>query len=155
MGGATFRAGVVAVVRRDDGLVLALERCDTPGAWQFPQGGIDTGEDPTDAACRELLEETGLDSRTVRLVSSLQDWIAYEWPAELAARQKNGRIGQTQRWFLFGVDPAVDDDSFAERIRPDGREFGAWKWIDPHRLVDGVVEWRRTAYARALARLLP
>jgi hypothetical protein len=88
-------------------------------------------------------------------VSSLQDWIAYEWPAELAARQKNGRIGQTQRWFLFGVDPAVDDNSFAERIRPDGREFGAWKWIDPHRLVDGVVEWRRTAYARALARLLP
>lgn len=155
MAGATFRAGVVAVVRREDGMVLAMERSDAPGAWQFPQGGIDAGEHPTDAAWRELAEETGLDASTVRLVSTLHDWIAYEWPPDVVARQKNGRIGQTQRWFLFGVDPALDDRSFAERVRPDGREFTSWKWTDPHHLVDGVVEWRRTAYARALARLLP
>ena len=155
VGAATFRAGVVAVVRREDGLVLALERADNRGAWQFPQGGIDEGEHPTDAAWRELAEETGLDGTTVRLVSGLHDWIAYEWPADVIVRQKHGRIGQVQRWFLFGIDPSLDENEFAARIHPDGREFVDWRWMDPHRLVDGVVEWRRSAYARALTRLLP
>lgn len=155
MAGAAFRAGVVAVVRRENGLVLTLERVDTPGAWQFPQGGVDVDESPTEAAWRELGEETGLDERSVRLVSSLHDWITYEWPDEIRSRQKPGRLGQAQRWFLFGVDPRLDERTFADRIRPDGREFSSWRWMDPARLVDEVVEWRRTAYGRALARLLP
>ena len=28
-------------------------------AWQFPQGGVDAGETPVEAACRELEEEVG------------------------------------------------------------------------------------------------
>ena len=45
-----FRAGAGAVVINDRGLVLALERADIPGAWQLPQGGLDAGEEPLDAA---------------------------------------------------------------------------------------------------------
>ena len=56
-----FRAGVVAVVRRSDGQVMAFERADAPGAWQLPQGGIESGETPEQAAWRELREETGPD----------------------------------------------------------------------------------------------
>ena len=33
-----------------------------PRAWQLPQGGIDNGEDPCDAARRELYEETNVTS---------------------------------------------------------------------------------------------
>ena len=65
-----FRAGVVIVVRRDDGRVLAFERVDAPGQWQLPQGGVESREDPLDAAWRELAEETGLTSDDAELVTS-------------------------------------------------------------------------------------
>ncbi|HVH83029.1 MAG TPA: NUDIX domain-containing protein, partial [Steroidobacteraceae bacterium] len=44
------RAGLVFVGRRID---------TTEEAWQMPQGGIDAGETPAEAALRELEEETG------------------------------------------------------------------------------------------------
>jgi dihydroneopterin triphosphate diphosphatase len=48
--------------------VLALRRAAggrCPGAWEVVHGGIEPGEDPATAACRELAEESGLS--TVRL----------------------------------------------------------------------------------------
>ena len=61
--GHNFRAGIVAVVRRGDGRIMAFERVDSPGQWQLPQGGLERGETPEQAAWRELGEETGLDGR--------------------------------------------------------------------------------------------
>lgn len=146
-----FRAGVALVVRREDGLVLACERDDHPGSWQLPQGGVDRHEDPRSAAWRELAEETGLDEGVVRLVSELPEWIAYEWPSDLAGRAKYGEdtIGQCQKWFLFGL--VASDVS----VRVDRREFRDHRWIDPHDLLHLVVDWRREAYRRAFSRLLP
>jgi len=43
----------VLVARRADGQHLA-------GAWEFPGGKVEAGEEPSDAALRELREETGL-----------------------------------------------------------------------------------------------
>ena len=152
MASQLFRAGVVMVVRRDDGDLLVFERSDTPGSWQLPQGGIDVGEEPIDAAWRELHEETGLGRDEVRLVSELDDWIAYEWPPHIRAAAHDGehRRGQIQRWFLFGVVPGLDVSP-----TPDQLEFSSWRWMDPHHLMHHVVEFRRTAYGRAFSRLLP
>lgn len=147
-----FRAGVVLVVRRENGDLLAFERADVPGAWQLPQGGLDEGEEPLAAAWRELEEETGLGRTDVRLVLELPEWIAYEWPADIRARVKDGRHrrGQIQKWFLFGVLAERDVEP-----RPDGVEFSGWRWMSPQHIMDGLPEFRRDCYGRAFARILP
>lgn len=136
-----FRAGVVTVVRRADGQVLAFERSDRAGQWQLPQGGIEGGETPAAAAWRELAEETGLDERHVRLTGEHAEWTVYAWPDSM---RPTDRLGQAHRWFFFewrdgDVDPT-----------PDGREFTAWRWIDPSDLIDQVVGFRQASYRSVL-----
>lgn len=144
-----FRAGVVVAVRHPHArLVLAFERADAPGSWQLPQGGIESGETPTEAAWRELREETGLCDAHVELTDIDPEWIVYEWPVEVTSRTHRhpDRLGQVQRWFWF---TARSDDIVPQ---PDGREFSAWRWVDPDWLGDHVVGWRTEAYRRGLAR---
>jgi putative (di)nucleoside polyphosphate hydrolase len=133
---------VVIVVRRDDGRVLAFERVDQPGQWQLPQGGLEPGESPDEAAWRELGEETGLRPADVELVGEHPDWVAYEWPPDVVAG--GNRLGQVQRWFFF----RLGDDSIEPS--PDGREFQSWRWAEPAWLIDQVVPFRRPAYETVL-----
>ena len=147
---AHFRAGVVIVVCHPElRQVMAFERADSPGSWQLPQGGLNSGELPIDGAWRELMEETGLGAPYVAYRDEYPDWLAYEWPPEVRAKKAGprDRIGQTQRWFLFD---AVGDDVAPT---PDGSEFVAWKWVGPRWLIDHVVEWRRGPYERVLGAL--
>jgi putative (di)nucleoside polyphosphate hydrolase len=142
MPSAHFRAGVVTVVVNDRGEVLAFERSDVRGQWQLPQGGIDVGERPVEAAWRELDEETGLGPGDVELVGEHPDWTVYEWPDHL--REQGRRLGQAHRWFTFRVRRADVEPA------PDGDEFVDWRWADPRWLIDQVVEFRRPGYRRVL-----
>jgi putative (di)nucleoside polyphosphate hydrolase len=140
--GHNFRAGVIAVVRRADGQVLAFERADRRGQWQLPQGGLERGEQPVDALWRELEEETGLGPEEVELVGEPSDWIVAPWPSELVG--DGARLGQVHRWFEL----RVRDDSVEPR--PDGREFRSWRWVSPEWLVEHVVPFKQPAYRQVL-----
>lgn len=136
-----FRAGVIAVVRRADGHVMAFERRDVAGAWQLPQGGIERGESPTQAVWRELQEETGLDGGQVKLVDEYPGWTVYVWPEPM---RRAHRLGQAHRWFFFQpFDEAVEPV-------PDGNEFSSWTWMHPTDLIDQVVDFRRGPYRQVL-----
>jgi len=51
---------------QSDGLVWVGRRIDQPAdCWQMPQGGIDEGEAPDQAARRELSEEIGTDKAEI------------------------------------------------------------------------------------------
>ncbi|MDA2944644.1 MAG: NUDIX domain-containing protein [Actinomycetota bacterium] len=139
--GPHFRAGVIVVVEDGRGRVMAFERVDAPGSWQLPQGGIDTGEQPFEAAWRELGEETGLDATSVRFVSEYPRWTVYELPQQF---QRGVRLGQAHRWFRFQL---INDETEPE---PDGIEFSSWRWMTPEELVGVTAEFRRPGYAEVL-----
>jgi lipoyl(octanoyl) transferase len=62
------RREVVIVVRRAGGEFLALLRSEAKGGyWNPPAGGVEPGETPSQAAQRELAEETGLRTGVVDL----------------------------------------------------------------------------------------
>lgn len=143
--GQHFRAGVVAVVERSDGTVLAFERADARGQWQLPQGGLLAGEEPVAAAWRELGEETGLGPQHVVLQREHHEWVPYEWPRRLwVERGGDIRVGQIQRWFFFR--PLVD----AIVAVPDGEEFVDSRWVTTEWLTEQVWGFRRPAYERVL-----
>jgi 8-oxo-dGTP diphosphatase len=63
------RVAAYAVVRRDDAVLLARWISPHGPLWTLPGGGIDHGEDPRDAAVREVEEETGYRVRLDRLLT--------------------------------------------------------------------------------------
>lgn len=136
-----FRAGVVLAVQRDDGELLCFERTDPVGQWQLPQGGIDPGESPEQAAWRELEEETGLGSKHVRLTGEHPLWTVYQWPHGPTDKE---RYGQVHRWFFFR--PIIDELT----PTPDGHEFRDWRWMTPGSLIDQVVDFRVAPYKQVL-----
>ena len=139
-----FRASVGAVIANSKGKVLALERSDTPGAWQFPQGGIDDHEEPLAAALREVQEETGITPESLSLIRRHPHLLSYELPPEWRT-PKVGR-GQTQRWFLFRFLPSTDLIPL-----PTPGEFRQWRWMHLHDLMPLVADFRQEIY-QALAR---
>jgi putative (di)nucleoside polyphosphate hydrolase len=143
-----FRAGAGAVIVDRRGLVLALERADTPGAWQLPQGGLKASESPLQAVFREVEEETGISKRALVLLDAYPEPLAYELPVD-AWSKKTGR-GQVGYWFLLrfeGTDEDID-------LEPSP-ESSSWKWMRFERLVGAVVAFRQPVYRRLGERFKP
>ncbi|MDR7275115.1 NUDIX hydrolase [Catenuloplanes atrovinosus] len=89
---------------------LLLERRSDDGRWSIPSGVIDPGEQPADAAVREVLEETGVRVEVVRLAGTALHPTSYP----------NGDECQyLNLWFLCrpvagGGDAHVADDESLE-----------------------------------------
>lgn len=112
-------------------------------SWQMPQGGIDAGEDALAAARRELHEETSV--RSVRLLGTVEGWLHYDLPRDLAAWRGRFR-GQAQRWFAFGFEG--DDAEINVTQPPDGHqvEFSQWRWASLAETPQVVVPFKRPVY---------
>ncbi len=57
----SFHVGSICVVERGDGHMLLVRQSYRRGGWGFPGGLLRRGEEPADAARRELSEELGID----------------------------------------------------------------------------------------------
>jgi putative (di)nucleoside polyphosphate hydrolase len=143
-----FRAGAGAVIINRDQMILALERADTPGAWQMPQGGLEMSEEPLQAVYREIFEETCIWQSGLSLLASYPDLLAYELPPEMRSA-KTGR-GQVQHWFLFELktpDATIDLNKAAE--------FKSWRWMPAGQLLALAVAFRKPLYAKLFEYFCP
>ncbi|XP_075643846.1 nudix hydrolase 26, chloroplastic-like [Castanea sativa] len=136
--------------------IFSASRLDIPSAWQMPQGGVDEGEDPRNAAIRELREETGVSSAEV--IAEVPHWLTYDFPPEVREKLKHqwgsDWKGQAQKWFLLkftGKDEEIN-------LLGDGTEkaeFGEWSWMSPEQIVELAVDFKKPVYKEVMTAFAP
>jgi len=70
--GATVRFGCSVIITDAQGRILLQRRTDGDW-WGLPAGGMEPGETPTQAAIREVREETGLEVELIRFLGLYTD----------------------------------------------------------------------------------
>lgn len=139
-----YRKGVGILLFNAEGWVFVAQRIDqTAEAWQLPQGGIDEGEDPFEAAMRELAEETSVTS--VEPLAETKEWLRYDLPSDLVPHLWGGRFrGQEQKWYALRF---TGEESEINLATPHP-EFHAWKWTSLESIPSLIVPFKRALYER-------
>ena len=141
-----LRKGVGVVVLNDKNYVFVGKRKDNPGnKWQMPQGGINEGEDYITAMKRELAEETSI--KNIKILKEINKTYEYELPDNLVGIIWKGKFrGQIQKWFItkfLGKETEIN-------INTKNPEFIEWKWIEPNKLPEVIVYFKKDLYKKLL-----
>ena len=121
-----------------------------PYRWQLPQGGIDKREDPEVAARRELLEETGI--RSVELLSSMDEWLTYDFPDNVLGKRFKNHRGQAQLWYAYRF---VGEESEINLNQSNPAEFQQWDWVPIKSIPNLIVPFKRHVYESIVAAFGP
>ena len=147
-----FRPNVGIIICNDERRLFWGRRVGQD-AWQFPQGGINTDEDPRQAMFRELEEEIGLSADQVEVIGCTRHWLRYRLPKRFIRRHSRPVcIGQKQIWFLLRAKCTENDFCLDTTPKP---EFDDWRWVKYWQPVREVVYFKRQVYSRALEELAP
>ncbi|TLU75714.1 RNA pyrophosphohydrolase [Mannheimia varigena] len=143
-----YRPNVGIVICNKHGQVLWAKRFGQ-NSWQFPQGGINEGENIETAMYRELYEEVGLSKKDVRLLWASKYWLKYKLPKRLVRNEGSGPvcIGQKQRWFLLQL---ISDENLINLKTTKNPEFDGWRWVSFWYPVRQVVSFKRDVYRKAM-----
>jgi len=142
-----YRPNVAAIVLSSNypnKCEFMLSRCIEGGrGWQFPQGGIDTGESKKDTLMRELLEEIG--TNDVEIISEYPDWIRYDFPYTTRGKRYPFR-GQTQKYFLVRLRESAHIDLLSHDIP----EFDEYKYVTQDELFKKASFLKRRTYRKVI-----
>ena len=141
-----MRKGVGIIVLNKKNKVFVGKRRDNPGdKWQMPQGGVDEGEDNFTAMQRELIEETSI--KNIKIIKEIENVFEYELPENLVGIIWKGKFrGQKQKWFItrfLGQDSEIN-------LNTSHPEFIEWKWLEPEKLPDVIVDFKKNLYLKLL-----
>jgi len=141
-----MRTGVGIIVLNNDNEVFVGKRKDNPiDKWQMPQGGVDEGESFINAMKRELFEETSI--KNIKILKEIDRTYEYELPDNLVGIIWKGKFrGQKQKWFItkfLGKDSEIN-------LNTKHPEFIDWRWIDPKKLPEVIVNFKKDLYINLL-----
>jgi putative (di)nucleoside polyphosphate hydrolase len=147
-----YRPNVGLALFHPQGLVFLGRRvgAEGPYQWQMPQGGVDRGETPKQAAYRELEEEVGVRAQHVELLEETADWFYYEFPMDVRAgmKQRGRFLGQKQKWFAFRFKGRDSDI----RLDTHSPEFSDWRWGALETAPGLVIPFKRATYEEVAKR---
>jgi putative (di)nucleoside polyphosphate hydrolase len=122
--------------------IFIAQRNDLLDIWQFPQGGIDNGEEVEDALFREMEEEIG--TRDAEIVGEYPEWISYDFPAKIAKKMQPYK-GQTQRYYLMKLKNNSDIN-----IDTQHPEFMDYKFVPFEELMDHIAHFKKPVYEKVI-----
>jgi ADP-ribose pyrophosphatase YjhB (NUDIX family) len=128
-----FEYSAGGVVLDDAGSVLLIRARDLRNrpVWTLPKGTLTRGETSTDAALREVREETGYRCEVVRELEPATYWF-----------QRNGqRIKKTVRWFLMRpLEKVGEHDHEVDEVLWAGRDdaLGRLRYDSDRRLLTAL-----------------
>lgn len=149
---AGYRLNVGIILVNDSGRVFWGRR-HGHDAWQFPQGGLVSGETPLQAMYRELKEEIGLEREDIEILGATRRWLKYRLPKQYLRHGKIPLvIGQKQKWYLLKL---MTSEQKMRLDLSDSPEFDSWRWIDYFEPQKQVIFFKRQVYMQALKELEP
>ncbi|QKF82036.1 RNA pyrophosphohydrolase [Halarcobacter ebronensis] len=122
--------------------IFIASRTDVENAWQFPQGGIDKGENSKQALFRELEEEIG--TRAIEIVAEYPEWVSYDFPAAIA-KKMYPYDGQIQKYYLVKLKKGAKIN-----INTEIPEFSEYKFVPTNKIYDYITFFKRTVYKQVL-----
>ncbi|PKU21587.1 RNA pyrophosphohydrolase [Telmatospirillum siberiense] len=145
-----YRSGIGIVLMNRQGRVFVGHRKDgRDPPWQMPQGGMQPGEPPEQAALRELKEELGTDRAVV--IATCPHWLRYDYPKAASTKRALLFRGQRHKWFLMRFT-GNDGDIVVETEHP---EFSSWRWMAPDEVVANVISFKRDVYRVVMQQFAP
>lgn len=118
--------------------IFIAERSDLSDVWQFPQGGIDKGEEVKEALFREMEEEIG--TKDAEIVAEYPEWISYDFPTKVANKMKPYK-GQTQRYFLIKLDKNAKI-----KLDTEHPEFIDHKYVSVEDVLNHTAHFKKPVY---------
>ena len=122
--------------------IFIAQRDDLMDVWQFPQGGIDKGEEVREALFRELEEEIGTKEATI--IAEYPEWISYDFPAKIAEKMKPYK-GQIQRYFLL----KLKKDAIIN-LETEHPEFISYKFVSVDEVLNLTAHFKKTVYEKVI-----
>ncbi len=122
--------------------IFIASRTDVDNAWQFPQGGIDEGENAKEALYRELEEEIG--TREVEIIAEYPQWVSYDFPPAIAKKMQP-YDGQIQKYYLVKLKKGAKVN-----IETEIPEFSEYKFVPTKNIYDYITFFKRTVYKQVL-----
>ena len=116
----------VVCLRGDEVLLIRRGKPPRMGQWSLPGGRIEPGERATDAALRELMEETGVTAR----ITGLLDVVDGIFPE---ADRHYVLIDYAAEW-LSG-EPVAGDDALEARFIPLAEAEALIDWSETRRMI--------------------
>ncbi|MFT5660381.1 MAG: putative (di)nucleoside polyphosphate hydrolase [Sulfurimonas sp.] len=122
--------------------IFIAQRNDLKDIWQFPQGGIDKGEEVHEALFRELEEEIGTDK--AKIIGEYPAWISYDFPEKIAKKMKPYK-GQTQRYFLLKLKKNAKIN-----LNTEHPEFDEYKFVSVNEVLGLTAHFKKPVYEKVI-----